>query len=82
MFKTPEPEERVFQFDEEMKRRDWQSPIYHIGRGGAANWVDESQTQQRRNERMDSTASETSSSSEDSARRSEGPLSRIARRFS
>src|ERR1700761_6107908 len=62
MFRAPDNEERVFQFDEEMvKRREMQAPVYHIGRGGAANYVDETtqqqqqQQQQPRSERMGST---------------------------
>ncbi|KAK3714522.1 hypothetical protein LTR37_007828 [Vermiconidia calcicola] len=88
MFKSSssDNDERVFQFDEEMvKRRELQAPVYHIGRGGAANYVDE--TQQPRSQRMNSTVSAMSSSSEDSstgnARRSgESTFSKIARRFS
>ncbi|KAK0894331.1 hypothetical protein LTR91_021315 [Friedmanniomyces endolithicus] len=32
-------EPNIFQFDEELiKRRESAAPVYHIGRGGAANW--------------------------------------------
>lgn len=82
MFKPPDAEERVFQFDEEMKRREVQSPVYHIGRGGAGNWAVERQEQQTRGERVNSTASDESSSSGDSTRRNESTLSKLARRFS
>jgi hypothetical protein len=86
MFKSTADDERVFQFDEEMmKKREMQAPVYHIGRGGAANYVDESK-QQPRTERMNSTTSALSSSSEDStngnAKKSEGTFSKLARRFS
>lgn len=93
-FRKAESEERVFQFDEEMVRtREVQSPVYHIGRGGAANWVDESKSgsgarEMPRTERVNSTASAVSSSSEGSvggsaAKRSgEGAFSKLARRFS
>ena len=86
MVRTPDAEERVFQFDEEMaKRRELQAPVYHIGRGGAANWVDETQQQQQqyRTERLNSTASASSDdSSSSNARRSEGTFSKLARKFS
>ena len=85
MFKTPDVEERVFQFDEEMaKRRELQAPVYHIGRGGAANGVDETQQQQQyRAERLNSTASAGSDdSSIGNARRSESTFSKLARKFS
>lgn len=60
-----EAEESIFQFDEEMlARRERQAPVYHIGRGGAANWVDESKP---RNPRKDSTSSASSQMSSDSA---------------
>ncbi len=85
----PDSEERVFQFDEEMMRtREAQAPVYHIGRGGAANWVDESRRQPPppRTERLNSTTSAMSSSSEDStngnAKRIDGAFSKLARRFS
>jgi len=65
-------EQRVFQFDEEMvKRRDLQAPVYHIGRGGAANWIDERGDDSQhphalpppaRSTRMDSTSSISSGS--------------------
>ncbi|KAK3679047.1 hypothetical protein LTR78_001500 [Recurvomyces mirabilis] len=43
MFTPSAPEETMFQFDEEMaSRRAHVAPTYHIGRGGAANWIDES----------------------------------------
>ncbi len=81
-------DERVFQFDEEMvKKRETQAvaPVYHIGRGGAGNYADESRPQ--RTARTDSGASVMSSSSEGStdgaaAAKREGVMGKIARRFS
>jgi hypothetical protein len=86
MIRSSNDDERVFQFDEEMvKKRELQAPVYHIGRGGAANWVDESQAP-RRTERMNSTASALSSSSEASGaenpKKVEGAFAKLARRFS
>lgn len=64
---TTDAEERVFQFDEEMARRGAsQAPVYHIGRGGAANWVDERDEAQQDRMRQDSSASSGSVSSESS----------------
>lgn len=80
---SPEPE--VFQFDEElMKRRESvPAPMYHIGRGGAANFVVEKPNANR----MNSTASVASVSSErstsSSVRRSvEGAFSKLSKRLS
>jgi hypothetical protein len=40
---TDHPEDRIFQFDEDMlQSREHVSPVYHIGRGGAGNCVHES----------------------------------------
>ena len=78
-------EEAIFQFDEEMlKRRESVAPTYHIGRGGAANWVDESKP---RTERMGSTDSSASThsgaSTSSSVRRSMGDaLGRWSKRLS
>ena len=87
MFKAPEAEERVFQFDEEMvKRRELQAPVYHIGRGGAANFVDERQQDLSRTERVNSSDSDSSASSDGSlrsnARRLEDTFSKLSRKFS
>ena len=61
---TTDAEERVFQFDEEMARRsESQAPVYHIGRGGAANWVDERRDGQQERMRQGSEASAGSASS-------------------
>ncbi|KAK5164772.1 uncharacterized protein LTR77_009435 [Saxophila tyrrhenica] len=80
----PGEEERVFQFDEEMvRRREGQgvAPVYHIGRGGAANVVKEERP--GRTERVGSTASVLSSSSEGSGGgKKEGAFAKLARRFS
>jgi hypothetical protein len=62
-----ESEEAIFQFDEEMirKREAQSAPIYHIGRGGAANWVDASKETKVKpsNHRKDSTSSGNSNAS-------------------
>lgn len=82
---SSDAEERVFQFDEEIvKRCEAKAPVYHIGRGGAANWVDERDVEQRERLRQDSSASSESVVSDASApssnvRRS---ISSFARRFS
>lgn len=63
-----ESEEAIFQFDEEMirKREAQSAPIYHIGRGGAANFVDESKdskSSKPSTHRKDSTSSGNSNAS-------------------
>ena len=85
-YKAPANEVQMFHFDEELtKRREHEAPVYHIGRGGAANFIKESQ-QQPRTTRMgssDSAASISSNSSARSARRSiEGAFGRLTRKLS
>lgn len=79
--KTPETEQAMFQFDEEMHARRDQAPVYHIGRGGAANFVKEKPNAQRQ---VSSDASSVSSgSSAGSARRSiEGAIGKFTRKLS
>lgn len=80
-----EAEQRVFQFDEEMvKRREAAAPMYHIGRGGAANFVDETKPRANRMGSTDSTASISSErSTGSSVRRSvEGAFGRMTRKLS
>jgi hypothetical protein len=79
--KTPEAEQAMFQFDEEMHARRDQAPVYHIGRGGAANFVKASKPSPQR---VTSDASSVSSgSSAGSARRSiEGAIGKFARKLS
>lgn len=86
-YKAPESEIPMFQFDEELtKRCEHEAPVYHIGRGGAANFVKDSQQQPIRSTRMgssDSSASISSGSSAGSARRSiEGAFGRLTRKLS
>jgi hypothetical protein len=78
--KTPEAEQAMFQFDEEMHARRDQAPVYHIGRGGAANFVNAKPSPQR----VSSDASSVSSgSSAGSARRSiEGAIGKFTRKLS
>ena len=81
VFKPVETEECVFQFDEEMViNRDLQAPVYHIGRGGAGNEVNERHDQIRSRERSPSSDSEKSNSSSTSSFR--GAITRLARKFS
>lgn len=85
-YKTPEAEEPMFQFDEEMHaRRENQAPVYHIGRGGAANFVDESKPSHSAPLRKVSSdnSSISSGSSAGSARRSiEGAIGKFTRKLS
>lgn len=84
-YKTPEAEEQMFQFDEEMNaRRENQAPVYHIGRGGAANFVDETKPNKTMPRMASSDASSVSSgSSAGSARRSiEGAIGKFTRKLS
>jgi hypothetical protein len=64
-----EKERAIFSFDEELERQsrlmDHQAPVYHIGRGGAANVAGSSDAQRR-----PSHSSAGSTSSADSVRRS------------
>jgi hypothetical protein len=81
--KTPETEQAMFQFDEEMNaRRENQAPVYHIGRGGAANFVNEGKPTAQRNVSSDA-SSVSSGSSAGSARRSiEGAIGKFTRKLS
>lgn len=81
--KTPETEQAMFQFDEEMHaRRENQAPVYHIGRGGAANFVNEAKPSAQRMNSSDA-SSVSSGSSAGSARRSiEGAIGKFTRKLS
>lgn len=65
-----EKERAIFSFDEELERQrrmtEHQAPIYHVGRGGAGNLVDEMRP---RMESRSSGSSASSSGSEYNARR-------------
>lgn len=76
MVRAYEAEERVFSFDEELVRqRQNSTPIYHIGRGGAANWVDESRS-------SDSRRTESVSSDDSTSSKVRGALGKVTRKFS
>lgn len=80
MVRPQENEERVFSFDEELVRqRESSTPIYHIGRGGAANWVDES-IRPSASTRQGSSGSVSSDDSATSKVRS--ALGKVSRKFS
>jgi hypothetical protein len=78
-------ERAMFSFDEELAQqerlREHAAPIYHIGRGGAGNLVDEMHP---RTSRQNSAASDLSSSSDEGrVRRSiEGAWNRMSKQFS
>ncbi|KAF2260521.1 hypothetical protein CC78DRAFT_26040 [Lojkania enalia] len=80
-----EKERAMFSFDEELAQqerlREHAAPVYHIGRGGAGNLIDEAHP---RAQRQDSTSSNSSSDSEhDGVRRSlEGAWHRVSKQFS
>lgn len=82
--KTPEAEEPMFQFDEEMHARcESKAPVYHIGRGGAANFVNEAKNVQQPRAVASDASSVSSGSSAGSARRSiEGALGKFTRKLS
>jgi len=85
MFTPSEADAAMFQFDEELvKRRESAAPTYHIGRGGAANWVDERDPRTQRVNSTDSTGSVNSDRSTSSGvRRSlEGAFGRLHRKVS
>lgn len=80
---SPEPE--MFQFDEEMmKQREAVAPTYHIGRGGAANFVNEMNPRAKRVGSTDSSISVNSDRSDaSSVRRSmEGAFGKLTRKLS
>lgn len=81
LYTAPQTEQPMFQFDEEMlSQREGHAPVYHIGRGGAANFVDESKSRTQRNH---STGSNGSIASNESVRRSlEGVVSKIQNKLS
>lgn len=75
---SPQSEEAMFQFDEEItKRREAQAPVYHIGRGGAGNFTS---AKKPKTERQGSSGSESgsiaSSNSNGSVRSAVGRLTR------
>ncbi|KAF2133792.1 hypothetical protein P153DRAFT_372362 [Dothidotthia symphoricarpi CBS 119687] len=80
-----EKERTMFSFDEELAQqerlRSQQAPVYHIGRGGAGNLIDEMKP---RSQRQNSTGSASSVESEkDGVRRSmESAWRRMSRQFS
>jgi len=80
-----EKERAMFSFDEELAQqerlREHAAPVYHIGRGGAGNAIDEMHP---RTSRQNSASSNISTDSEkESVRRSlEGAWSRVSRQFS
>jgi hypothetical protein len=78
-----ENERAMFSFDEELAQqerlREHAAPVYHIGRGGAGNLIDE----EPRKERTGSTSSRESAESESNVRRSvESAWSKVSRQFS
>lgn len=80
-----EKERAMFSFDEELQQqerlRSQQAPVYHVGRGGAGNLVDEMKP---RSQRQNSASSTSSVESEkDGVRRSvESAWHRLSRQFS
>ncbi|KAF2871411.1 hypothetical protein BDV95DRAFT_493537 [Massariosphaeria phaeospora] len=79
-----EKERAMFSFDEELAQqerlREHAAPVYHIGRGGAGNAVDEMHP---RPQRQGSASSTASSDSENGVRRSiEGAWQKVSRQFS
>jgi len=81
-------ERAIFSFDEELQQqerlRTQQAPVYHIGRGGAGNLVDEMKPRSHRQNSASSTTSSSSVESEkDGVRRSiENTWQRLSRQFS
>ena len=84
-YRDRERERAIFSFDEELERQrkltENQAPVYHIGRGGAGNLIDENAEQNLgRSSRTFSTSS--ASSSDGSVRRSvEGTLNKLRTSF-
>lgn len=82
IFPPRQSEERVFQFDEELvKKREHAASVYHIGRGGQGNLIDETKPRTQRTGSSGSTSSVESDRS--SVRRSvEGAFGRLQRKIS
>ncbi|KAJ9624970.1 hypothetical protein H2203_004921 [Taxawa tesnikishii (nom. ined.)] len=86
-FKRSESQRAIFSFDEELEReqrmRENQSkaPVYHIGRGGAGNLVDEMKPRGGRVPSTSSASSNASTSSE-ASRKLSNAFSRLSRTFS
>jgi hypothetical protein len=79
-----EKERAMFSFDEELAQqerlREHAAPVYHIGRGGAGNYIDEMHP---RPHRQNSASSNGSSDSETGVRRSvESAWGRVSKTFS
>lgn len=79
-----EKERAMFSFDEELAQqerlREHAAPVYHIGRGGAGNLIDEMHP---RRASQHSASSTMSSESENGVRRSlEGAWHKVSRQFS
>jgi hypothetical protein len=79
-----EKERAMFSFDEELAQqerlREHAAPVYHIGRGGAGNLIDE---MHHRRASQHSASSMTSTESEGGVRRSiEGAWHKVSRQFS
>jgi hypothetical protein len=80
-----EKERAMFSFDEELQQqerlRSQQAPVYHVGRGGAGNLVDEMKPRSQRTNSASSTSS--NESAKDGVRRSmENAWGRLSRQFS
>lgn len=82
-----EQERAMFSFDEELQQQErlraQQAPVYHVGRGGAGNLVDEMSTKPR-SQRQNSASSTSSVEEEkDGVRRSvESAWRRLSRQIS
>jgi hypothetical protein len=79
-----EKERAMFSFDEELQQqerlRSQQAPVYHVGRGGAGNLVDEMKPRSQRTNRA---SSSSSSGSKEGVRRSiEGAWGKMTRMVS
>lgn len=79
-----EKERAMFSFDEELAQqerlREHAAPVYHIGRGGAGNLIDEMHPRPQRANSSSSTASSTSS--ENGVRRSiDNAWHRVSKQF-
>jgi hypothetical protein len=80
-----EKERAMFSFDEELAQqerlRSQQAPVYHVGRGGAGNLVDEMKPKSQR--QMSSGSVSSVESEKDGVRRSmESAWQRVTRQFS
>jgi len=81
-----EKERAIFSFDEELERQrkmmEHQAPVYHVGRGGAGNLVDELHPRSTRSGSTDSNFSNDSAAAGRGRKSLDNAMNRLSRAFS